>query len=1458
MCGKGCYIISRSSHTAVVNAFTKDVGTIEVPIVDALLVYEDEFTGKIYYLIARNVLYVESMEYCLLPPFVLREAGLTVNERPKIHTDPELVCSADHSIIDPNSDLHIQMELCETFSTFQTRAPNISDTNRDDITVVLITPESASWDPHSSHYGENERAMIHSSYEHTSIEPSEKELFDDVYTTEELDHLNRKIQAASVSQEHQEADRILRAELEDPSFNGPSNIYTDIQASAVSACAEDAPTINGPIDLPNNIGFSPDMAEEYDIHVNAVAFTKAVDDYATECKFKSSIGGTSCYNSADVFEDSPFEPNDDGLDLGLNLYPSNVAAVASRSKGFTPDHLSKVWRIDKDAADRTIDCTTQLKKHDDTGNLTRNFSTNDRMLRYKRINSHFFTDTFQAKQGFKSKRGYKYCQLFVSDKGFIFVVFMKKRSEFQLALKAFAKEIGVPLSLVMDPSGEQTSNEVQRFAQECSLKLKILEESTQFANLAERYIGILKSAVRDEMHHTDCPIVLWDYCVEFKVSVHNVTAKGSLHLDNVNPHMVTTGEEKDISNLGRYGFYEMIYYWDQKHGFPEQKKRIGRALGPTKFQGNEMAQYILQENGVVVPRRTTRPIPPEHLRTATLQHKIKAFDDCIREKLGDSMNKSYIKARNSRWTVYEDDDEVPRTIPENDVSLDNFNVSLTDALINAEVLLHQGEDSAPLVKARVLKHLTDENGNIIGHPSERIELNTVMYEVEFPDGQRAPYAANQIAAEIYSQVDPDGHRDAIIEDIIDHCRDSKYAVKKEHEFFSHRGRKCRRKTTAGWKLLVRCKDKSEIWIPLKDLKESTPVKVALYAQSKGLSEEPAFKWWTPYVLRKADRIICKVKARMKVVTHKYGIEIPTSVDHAKELDRKNGNTLWQDALKKEMTNVSIAFDFQDHGVKPPPGWTKTSGHLVWDLKMDYTRKARWVKDGHRCPTPKTSNYAGVVSRESVRIAFTYAALNGLDVIAADVKNAYLQSPSSERHYIICGDEFGEEHNGKVALITRALYGGVFAGRDYWRHMRKFMEFCGFTSCKADSDVWMRKATTDEGFEYWEYLLLYVDDILLVSHRGEDVLRNEIGKHFELKEESIGPPDIYLGGKVRKRRIMTSDGPMDAWTFSSSQYVQAAVDNVEKYLREKKDANLNMKFPKPKDAPVSNGYRPELDESEELDEVDAAYYQSLIGVLRWIVELGRVDINCEVSMMSSCLVLPRFGHLQQVFNIFAYLKKHHNTEMIFDPSDPNIDMDMFPREDWSHSVYVGDDAELSEPVPDNAPEQRGHGFTMRLFCDSDHAGDSVTRRSRTGYLVYLQNAMIQWYSKKQTSVETSSFGSEFMALKVATEYVRGLRYKLRMMGIPINECCYVYGDNQSVLVNSSQPDSALKKKSNSIAFHHVREGTARDEWRCAYINTDDNHSDMQTKPLPFGEKRVKFCKMQLDHIYGEKGHKANNL
>ena len=158
------------------------------------------------------------------------------------------------------------------------------------------------------------------------------------------------------------------------------------------------------------------------------------------------------------------------------------------------------------------------------------------------------------------------------------------------------------------------------------------------------------------------------------------------------------------------------------------------------------------------------------------------------------------------------------------------------------------------------------------------------------------------------------------------------------------------------------------------------------------------------------------------------------------------------------------------------------------------------------------------------------------------------------------------------------------------------------------------------------------------------------------------------------------------------------------------------------------------------------------------------------------------------------------------------------------------------------------MTMSAYVDSDHAGDSLTRRSRTGFLVFLNCALIFWMSKKQTSIETSSFGSEFTAMKQCTEYVRSLRYKLRMMGIPCIGPTFVYGDNQSVLANTSVPQSVLKKKSNSIAYHFVQERCARDEWQTTYIQFTLNPPDLLTKPLPSGDKRRRFVSMLLYHIY----------
>ena len=185
-------------------------------------------------------------------------------------------------------------------------------------------------------------------------------------------------------------------------------------------------------------------------------------------------------------------------------------------------------------------------------------------------------------------------------------------------------------------------------------------------------------------------------------------------------------------------------------------------------------------------------------------------------------------------------------------------------------------------------------------------------------------------------------------------------------------------------------------------------------------------------------------------------------------------------------------------------------------------------------------------RESVRIAFTYAALNDLSVFAPDVRNAYLQAPSSQKDYIICGPEFGLENIGRVALIRRALYGGKAAGRDFRNHLRSCMRHLHFDSCPADPDVWMRPAMKADGSSYYEYILLYTDDAVVVSENAEEILRNKLGKYFELKPSSIGPPSLYLGSRVRK--VSLNNG-VKAWAFSSSQYVQAAVKILSSYLDE---------------------------------------------------------------------------------------------------------------------------------------------------------------------------------------------------------------------------------------------------------------------------------------------------------------------
>jgi hypothetical protein len=195
-------------------------------------------------------------------------------------------------------------------------------------------------------------------------------------------------------------------------------------------------------------------------------------------------------------------------------------------------------------------------------------------------------------------------------------------------------------------------------------------------------------------------------------------------------------------------------------------------------------------------------------------------------------------------------------------------------------------------------------------------------------------------------------------------------------------------------------------------------------------------------------------------------------------------------------------------------------------------------------------------------------------------------------------------------------------------------------------------------------------------------------------------------------------------------------------------------------------------------------------------------------------------------------------MVFDDTLPNIDEASFHQGDWSE--FYRNAVELKPP---NAPEPRGEPVNMFCFCDTDHAGDKITRRSQTGIILFLNQAPILWYSKKQNTVESSTFGSEFVVLRIAVELIKALHYKLRMMGVPIDGPCTVFCNNEATVKNSSIPESTLKCKHNAITFHKVGKSVASGITRIAYIHSSNNLADMLTKPLPRA-KIHKFCEQIL--------------
>ena len=335
-------------------------------------------------------------------------------------------------------------------------------------------------------------------------------------------------------------------------------------------------------------------------------------------------------------------------------------------------------------------------------------------------------------------------------------------------------------------------------------------------------------------------------------------------------------------------------------------------------------------------------------------------------------------------------------------------------------------------------------------------------------------------------------------------------------------------------------------------------------------------------------------------------------------------------------------------------------------------------------------------------------------------------------------------------------------------------------------------------------------------------------------KGVGVPEYYLGGNVQK--VKSADSKIDlapggcTSALSAHTYIERLGSRIARLLG-LEDANKLRHY----NSPMEADYHPEVDDTPLLTGEDISKYRMLIGSAMWAVTLGRYDVMYAVTTLARYNMAPREGHFKAALRIISYLHYYKKARLVFDTTELDIGDIEFVDHDWKE-LYP--DAE--EELPYDMPTPKMKPVKITAYFDADHASDLQTRRSVTGALIFVNSTPIKWYCKRQNTVESSTYGSELVAARLTAEMMIEMRYKLRMLGVPVVGPSMMLGDNMSVIQNCSLPSSTLKKKHNAIAYHRVREATAAGVIRLAHVRSENNYSDILTKALG-GMKHYGLCK-----------------
>ena len=976
---------------------------------------------------------------------------------------------------------------------------------------------------------------------------------------------------------------------------------------------------------------------------------------------------------------------------------------------------------------------------------------------------------------------------------------IKSTKQFINTLSDSIRKRGAMDTLISDGGKYEISKRVTDLLRSLFIKDYQSEPYHQHQNKAENRFGLAKRYTNTVMNTSGCPACCWLLCLQYPCVVLNHLASPTLQ--GICPVQALEGTTPDISFLLHFSFYEPIYYRidssEPDLNFPSSSnEKKGYWVGFADNQGDSLTWRILTEDTQKIiirsgVRSALRTTTNQRLASSSGEGTTLPFPIPYPQQSSNSLPLDPIDASTPNFEQFvksqsgEDEDH---PIPMTNIDIPN--------LLGRSFLLSP-EDNGERYMAKIID--IDDHGQ---------HLEDIKFKLKTSKDQAEEIMSyNQLMDYIQKGTDAEEDPDSLFKfrDIVAHQGPL------ESTDPDHKGSK--------YNVMVEWESGEITDEPLALISKDDPITCAVYAKKHDLLDTTGWKHLKRYA-KTSKRLIRAVKqSRIRQVRasarYQHGFQVPRDYNDAMRLDKENGNTHWQDAMDLELTQIHEYKVFRDTGkakfhngkVVTPDGFQKIRVHFVYAVKHDGRFKARLVADGHLTKEPVESIYSGVVSLRSLRMVVFLSQLNNLEIWGADVGNAYLEAYTDEKLCIMAGPEF-KELQGHLLIMVKALYGTRSGGARWHDRLFDILQELKFKPSKADPDVWMRPGP---GGTCYEYIAVYVDD-LAIAAKDPQAFCNELQKKYNLKLKGVGPLEYHLGCTYKK-------DPDETLAADPRRYVNKILESYERMFMEK---------PRKSRPPLEGGDHPELDTSELCDEHQTKQFQTLIGQLQWLISLGRFDIAVHVMSLSRFRAQPRKGHLDRAKRIVGYLLFLPDGAIRFRTGEPDFSSLRDQEYDWTRTVYSG----AGEQIPHDIPQPLGKHVQTTHYVDANLHHDLATGKAVTAVLHFLNQTPIDAYTKRQSTVETATYGSEFVAARTAVDQIIDIRTTLRYLGVPIRDMSYMFGDNRSVVTSSTIPNSTISKRHHLASYHRVREAIAAKFISFHWKDGKSNPADILSKHWEF--------------------------